>query len=580
MTVIVTHPRADFDALSSCYALSKIYKDSFVYFPDKPQNNVQKFLRDFPHIFQFFDERNLSKVKRVVMADVSSWRRVGILSRLKGKVQLHIYDHHRHYIEDAKFDFPESFGATVTGIVEILRKRKIPISDFDATIYLLGIYEDTGFLEYSSTTKKDVLIAKYLLKKANKSLVHRYLGIELSEKQRELFEVFKRNREIIKVNSIKIIFYHAFLRDFKEEISPVIHFFKRIKDSVMVFVLQSEKKTNIIVRSESKELGADEVARVFGGGGLRYASSAVVIGIGYEEIKNKILDYVKGLKESIDISKFIPQTYFQLLKRIGEIANLSGMRVYLVGGIVRDMLFGNRSIDFDIVCEGDAILLGRRIKEELGFSLKENRIFKTCLLEKDDIKFDLATARKEVYPYPGSLPKVSPSNIIEDLKRRDFTINSIAISINKDDFGRFIDPFNGRKDIREKELRVLHEKSFHEDPTRILRAVRFIARFNLELEKKTEKLLKEALRKRYLSLIPPPRFKNELFLILNEKDIISVLDRFFRWNLGIYIHRKLTKDFYFKNLKKIIELSGDTLFDFILYIEAVSYTHLTLPTKA
>src|SRR5215204_7789935 len=159
---------------------------------------------------------------------------------------------------------------------------------------------------------------------------------------------------------------------------------------------------------------------------------------------------------------------------------------YLVGGAVRDLLLGLEGADLDVTIEGDANALAGFP----GFELEREGLFLTGRLHVADVRIDVAQARAETYPRPGSLPEVRPATIAEDLARRDFTINAMAFPLAE--AGELIDPHAGADDLRGGLLRVLHARSFADDPTRALRAARYAARFGFELEPDTAGLLRDA----------------------------------------------------------------------------------------
>jgi len=160
--------------------------------------------------------------------------------------------------------------------------------------------------------------------------------------------------------------------------------------------------------------------------------------------------------------------------------------VYLVGGAVRDLLLGRERTDLDIAVEGDAAALGRR----LGGEIRTHARFATATAHVDDVELDLATTRSETYPAPGALPAVRPAPLSEDLARRDFTVNAMALSLAGEP--ELIDPHGGVRDLEGATLRVLHDRSFADDPTRALRAARYAARYGFTLEAGTETLLRDA----------------------------------------------------------------------------------------
>jgi len=566
ITLITTHSSPDFDGIAAAYGLSKLYPESRLFLPQAGAENVRRFLADFSRCFPLWEEPDLSQVNRLVMADFSSWKRAGTLEVLREKVPLHIYDHHRHYVPESQLDFAQPLGATTTLVVEIARKRRLFINPWEATLFLIGIYEDTGFLAYPSTTDRDRKQAAFLKKKACMELVHEYLRVELNSEQEKLLSLLKKNTERITVAQKNIMIAHAELDAFKSEISPILHFWDRAGSALLLVLVRIGERTLVILRSSDRELSAQAIARRLGGGGLDQAASATVTDMNAGEIRERIMEYLRGEEIRIaDLKRYFSPRYTKLLLNIGRIAAQQKMKIYLVGGIVRDLLCGRENSDLDLVAEGNVLELGKLLSKSFGLHMQFHAAFKTCSLEdkKRSLRFDLARARKEVYRHPGALPEVTDTSIEEDLKRRDFSINAMAVSLNPGDFGRIIDPFDGQKDLKEHRLRVLHEKSFIEDPTRILRGIRFLKRFGLEWEKKTSGMLDYAFRKKALSSISAPRFKDEFFLFFREPEWKKCLLYFLRRGGGRFIHPGLANA---KNIIKILGLAEDALFDFLIYL--------------
>jgi tRNA nucleotidyltransferase (CCA-adding enzyme) len=194
---------------------------------------------------------------------------------------------------------------------------------------------------------------------------------------------------------------------------------------------------------------------------------------------------------------------------------------YLVGGVVRDLLLGIEGADLDVAIEGDVEALAGAP----GFELEREGLFLTGRLELGDLKVDVARARAEAYPQPGALPEVRPATITEDLARRDFTVNAMAVPLAG--AAELIDPHGGVDDLREGVLRVLHERSFIDDPTRALRAARYAARFGFGLEPETARLLGEA----DLSTVSDDRVQNELRRIGAEDDPAKALRLIVDWGI-------------------------------------------------
>jgi len=238
----------------------------------------------------------------------------------------------------------------------------------------------------------------------------------------------------------------------------------------------------------------------------------------------------------------LPTEIVERLKAIGETAQSLGFTAYLVGGPVRDLLMGLPVKDYDIVIEGDAGLVAEHLCLNAQCTIQRHGQFGTaCVLFPDGLRVDLATARQEFYSAPGDLPAVEPATLTADLRRRDFTVNGIALSLSPSSFGRIIDPYDGVADLQARRLRVFHTLSFIEDPTRILRAIRYQIRLGFTFEEHTERLLRSAISERALRKISGDRVRTELERtfqeplagqILIELDNTAILNSIYRgWHL-------------------------------------------------
>jgi len=223
------------------------------------------------------------------------------------------------------------------------------------------------------------------------------------------------------------------------------------------------------------------------------------------------------------IEQYLPRQLLELVKDISGQAAKQGKRVYLVGGVVRDLLLGYPNFDLDLVVEGDAVKLAQRVAETSRAKLLAHHRFGTAKLRYENFTLDLATARKETYAKPGALPTVTPGTLKDDLVRRDFSINAMAISLAANDYGELVDPYQGKSDLEHRLIRVLHTGSFSDDATRILRAVRYEQRFGFEFEAQTAQLLKRDLPT--LDTISGDRIRHELELIFKEKQPEFVINR-------------------------------------------------------
>jgi len=223
------------------------------------------------------------------------------------------------------------------------------------------------------------------------------------------------------------------------------------------------------------------------------------------------------------IERYLPQQLMELVKDISGQAAKRGQRVYLVGGVVRDLLLGYPNFDLDLVVEGDAVKLAQQVAETSQAKLLAHHRFGTAKLRYGDFSLDLATARKETYAKPGALPTVTPGTLEDDLFRRDFSVNAMAISLASNDYGELVDPHQGKSDLEHRLIRILHPRSFSDDATRILRAVRYEQRLGFELEAQTAQLLKQDIP--MLDTISGDRIRHELELIFEEKQPEFVIKR-------------------------------------------------------
>jgi len=238
-----------------------------------------------------------------------------------------------------------------------------------------------------------------------------------------------------------------------------------------------------------------------------------------------------------------------LLQKIGECAQETGCRAYAVGGFVRDLLRRTKNLDLDVVIEGDGILFAKRLVQLLGGTIRSHEKFKTAVITlPDGFRVDVATARLEYYEYPAAMPTVEMSSIKLDLFRRDFTINAMAIHLNPADFGILVDFFNCQNDIRDRMIRVIHNLSFIEDPTRIFRALRFEQRLGFSLGKLTEKLLKNAVKLELFERFPGGRFFHELKMILSEENPLPAIYRLNHFGLLGSLHPSLRLQQRLKNI--------------------------------
>lgn len=243
-----------------------------------------------------------------------------------------------------------------------------------------------------------------------------------------------------------------------------------------------------------------------------------------------------------EIRNKLPEKVVSLLREIGMIAGQMGMTAYAVGGFVRDLILGTPTLDIDIVVEGDGIALAHTLAWMWGAELTIHQRFLTATLRWESpneaktltlspphpypvTRLDIATARMERYPEPAVLPEVEPATILDDLLRRDFSINAMAVCLAPNRFGELLDPTSGYQDLQRGIVRVLHDRSFVDDPTRIFRAVRYEQRFGFRIEPKTLRLIRKTRDEGLLMRLTRDRVKQELWRNLREREPVKPMKR-------------------------------------------------------
>ena len=228
------------------------------------------------------------------------------------------------------------------------------------------------------------------------------------------------------------------------------------------------------------------------------------------------------------ISSKSPSEYRRVFDLCRELSSdVNGVDgIYVVGGIVRDLLLDRTPVDIDLSVVGDAQAFSAALARRLGAAAPTESQFLTFRIGTegvlDDVaSLDIVTARSETYPEPAALPDISPSTIDDDLKRRDFTINSMAISLSYSDWGNLVDPVKGFGDIMRKRIKVLHDSSFVDDPTRIFRAIRYATRLGFSIDSRSNDLIVRSLNN--IDRLSGTRVRNEFELMLKESTRVQIL---------------------------------------------------------
>jgi tRNA nucleotidyltransferase (CCA-adding enzyme) len=238
--------------------------------------------------------------------------------------------------------------------------------------------------------------------------------------------------------------------------------------------------------------------------------------------------------------RHLPARNYILLEAAGRLADEMEVPAFVVGGIVRDLLLGAGTFDLDLVVEGDGIAFARAFARDTGGLVTTHDRFGTATVQLDDgPTIDIATARKESYAQPAALPLVVPAAIQDDLLRRDFTINALAVRLNPQRFGEMVDACHGQGDIAARRIRVLHRRSFLDDPTRMFRAIRFERRLGFRMDRSTLVLLREAVATGVLAHLSGRRLSEELRRMLSEAHPTRAVARMGELGILRAIHPKL-----------------------------------------
>ncbi len=254
------------------------------------------------------------------------------------------------------------------------------------------------------------------------------------------------------------------------------------------------------------------------------------------------------------LEKSLSPDRLDLLRRVADESSALKMPVYIVGGFVRDLLLGRAGLDFDLVVEGNAITLARSLVSRYGGKVTAHEKFGTAKMDirewrressevNEDyslVSIDLISSRSETYKHPAALPTVKMGSIEDDLRRRDFTINTLAVRLDGSCFGELRDDPGGLDDLEKKIIRVLHERSFIDDPTRMYRAVRYEQRYGFKIADETLALIPEA--RALVDKLSAQRIRRELDLILEEPNAALMLARLAELDLLKPIHAALSFD--------------------------------------
>jgi len=370
---------------------------------------------------------------------------------------------------------------------------------------LLTRYNVNALLVVEDNIKEEKKIAGYISRQViEKAVYHGLEKLPVREYMTTEWSVVKPDADIIEIQK-KII-------ENKQRILPVID------KGLIAGVITRTDLLNVLVQ-KSGEIS-----------GRGYDAEDMPFNVRMKNINNFMTERLSG-------------TLLDILRSIGKVADETGCNAYVIGGFVRDLFMYRSNEDMDIVIEGDGIAFARKFAKINKARVHCHEKFGTAvILYSNGFKIDVASARMEYYKFPAAMPVVEMSSIKLDLYRRDFTINTLAIILNPGRFGRLIDFFSAQKDIKDKAVRVLHNLSFVEDPTRVFRAIRFEQRFGFTIGKLTSGLIENAVKMDFFKRLSGKRVFSELRQIFMEENPVNSIIRLNDYNLLKIIHPSIKLD--------------------------------------
>ena len=361
-------------------------------------------------------------------------------------------------------------------------------------------------------------------------LRHGYSGLVVKEND-EIVGIISR-RDIDKVRNYDLL--HAPVKGYMRREVVTIRpdaSLKEVQDSIV----EHDIGRLPVVNSEDELMGIvtrSDLLKLFYGTDDYLKNRQNLYGRSLVQVQEKRYD----ISEKLEI---IDDQLIDLLRETGSLADDLGFDLYVVGGFPRDLLLGQVNHDLDLVVEGDGIEFARELAQDLGGQLDIYHEFGTAVVSLDDLKLDIATTRVEYYPQVASLPEVEQGSIQQDLFRRDFTINSLAIQLNQASFGQLVDYFAGKEDLEKGLIRLLHNFSLYDDPTRIFRGFRFGSRYNYEFEEHTEDLIKHAIELDVIEKLSDDRLFNKLELGLKDENPVRFISLLNEYNILRYFSSEI-----------------------------------------
>jgi tRNA nucleotidyltransferase/poly(A) polymerase/nanoRNase/pAp phosphatase (c-di-AMP/oligoRNAs hydrolase) len=576
-------------------AAKKIYKDALLVFTGAVEKNVRKFISIYGDLIEItpFKKIRIEEITKLIIVDTRIKRRIGPFVNVlkKRDLEIHIYDHHPSTADDIKGDLNvvEEVGATTTIILKKIKEMNIEISPIEATLFALGIYEDTGSLTFSTTTIDDINSISYLFDRGIKlKVVANFINIGLSLAQKKLLNQLLLSSKEISCKGIHINMARAEAKNYTEGLALLTHRLIEIENSDVYFtIVKMAERIYIVGRSRINSVDVDEILKELGGGGHLQAASAVVKDLSLDELEKKL---VRILERKVKVGIIAKNIMSSPVKTVNTSASIEETKKIL-------LRYGHNGIP--VVEEGElkGIITMQEVNKAKQHGLGKELVSKymsdqvvsvklnTPLTEIQELMINYDIGRvlvvnkenrlvgivtrtdliRNLYG-EGHIPKRSFSTYVETNRKMErkkqikliekifpkrvrnvlSKIGKIGDGLNFPVFmvgGIVRDLFLGIKNYdldivvegdgikfaRELmsvgTIRVLYNLSFVEDPARIIRAIRFEQRYNFKMDKTTEGFLKKAIDDKLLSRLRKKRITEELILILKEKNPLKSLKR-------------------------------------------------------
>ena len=421
MQVVTTHKNTDFDGLASTIAASILYPKAIPVLPGQINPNVKAFLSIHKDILKTssFDDVFLDDVKRLIVVDINSWGRLGRLRKLKEKKDLdvHLWDHHTNVGDiESTWKCQEPVGANITLMIRRLKQEKKVLTPIQATLFLAGLYEDTGNLTFPASTAEDAYAAAYLLeRKADLNIISSFLRPAYGEKQKNILFEMLQSAKRARLNGYSISINKLELKDYVDNLAVVVHMYREILNVDAAFGIFRDKERDqcmIIGRSNVDGFDIGAIMRGMGGGGHPAAGSAVLKSVNPDAVKDIICELIQGNQQaSVQIGDLMSFPVF-------TVSSKTSMKK------VAFMLREKGCTGFPVVEEGKLVgIISRRdfkrVKKESQLRGPVKAFMKTDVITIAPGKSPTEAARLMVKYDIGRLPVVENENIIGILTRSD-----------------------------------------------------------------------------------------------------------------------------------------------------------------